>query len=80
MKFFKRTRRIVRRFALFPKRLHRGVVWLEWYYIRQFYDEGLNRWRNYSEIMNDRWYSNKKEWLQSKIDGHFYFEGDTRFY
>lgn len=39
-------KRIIKIFAIIPKKIGREIVWLEFVYIRQTYDDFYRRWKD----------------------------------
>jgi len=68
MKLGHEDERIVRGFALFPKRLEDETIWLEFYYVRQYWCNFFGCWRSYNNIdfAEGQKYTTKEEYEQYK--------------
>ena len=48
-------KRIIKIFAIIPKKIGREIVWLEFVYIRQTYDEFYRRWKDEGFVDEELW-------------------------
>ncbi|MFQ6881382.1 hypothetical protein [Clostridium sp.] len=48
-------KRIIKIFAIIPKKIGREIVWLEFVYIRQTYDDFYRRWKDEGFVDEELW-------------------------
>ena len=48
-------KRIIKIFAIIPKKIGREIVWLEFVYIRQTYDDFYRRWKDEGCVDEELW-------------------------